>query len=471
MNKKFYAYRYLLADFLAAASSWTMFYIYRKTFVEPHIFGYKIPLELGPKFILGIIIIPLFWITLYYLSGFYRDPFHKSRLHEFGQTFIFSLVGVTILFFALILNDAIVSYKNYYTSFLVLFLFHFILTYVPRYIITTITNKKIRKKKITFNTLLVGSSNKAFEIYSELENPDSATGNKIIGFVPVGEGKKKQLDLYIPQLGSFNDLKNVVGQNNIEEVVIALESSEDQEINKIINVLHECNVSIKAIPDLHDILTGKVKIDSIYGAPLIHISRDLMPHWQTNLKRIIDVFFSILVLILLSPVILFIMTGIKVTSRGPVFFKQERIGRYGKPFIMYKFRSMVENAESNGPELTKKNDPRLTDFGRFLRKRKLDEIPNFWNVIKGDMSLVGPRPERQYFIDRIVKKAPHYVHLHKVKPGITSWGQVRFGYAESVDQMIKRLDYDLIYMENMSLFVDFQIIIYTLVKILKGKHV
>lgn len=471
MNKKYYAYRYLLADFLAAAASWTLFYTYRKIFVEPHIFGYKIPLDLGPKFILGVMIIPVFWITFYYLSGFYRDPFHKSRLNEFGQTFIISLVGVTILFFSLILNDAIVSYKNYYTSFLVLFLLHFFLTYTPRYIITTITTKRIKKRIITFNTLLVGSSNKSFEILTELENPDSITGNKIIGFIPVGEENKKQLDLYIPRLGEFADLKNIVKQNNIEEVVIALESSEHKEIYKIINVLHECNVSIKAIPDLHDILTGKVKIDTIYGAPLINISRDLMPHWQANLKRIIDIFFSILALLILSPLILFIMAGIKLTSRGPVFFKQERIGRYGKPFILFKFRSMLENAESNGPELTKKNDTRLTPFGRFLRKRKLDEIPNFWNVIKGEMSIVGPRPERQYFIDKIVKKAPHYVHLHKVKPGITSWGQVRFGYAENVEQMIKRLDYDLIYIENMSLFVDFQIIIYTLVRILKGRHV
>jgi exopolysaccharide biosynthesis polyprenyl glycosylphosphotransferase len=471
VNKKYYAYRYFLADFIAAASSWALFYIYRKTFIEPHIFGYEIPLDLGPKFILGIMIIPLFWVTLYYLSGFYRDPFHKSRLHEFGQTFIFSLVGVTILFFALILNDAIVSYKNYYASFLVLFSLHFTLTYIPRYIITTITTRKIKKRIITFNTLLVGSSNKAFEIYTDLDNPDSVTGNKIIGFVPVGEGKKKQLDLYIPQLGSFTDLKNIVRQNNIEEVVIALESSEHQEINKIINALHECNVTIKAIPDLHDILTGKVKIETIYGAPLINISRDLMPHWQANLKRIIDALVSILALILLSPLILFIMICIKVTTKGPIFFKQERIGHYGKPFILYKFRSMYEDAESNGPELTKKNDPRLTQFGHFLRRRKLDELPNFWNVLKGEMSLVGPRPERQYFIDKIVKKAPHYIHLHKVKPGITSWGQVKFGYAENVDQMIKRLDYDLIYIENMSLLVDFQIIIYTLVKIFKGKHV
>ena len=471
MNKKFYAFRYLITDIIASASSWSLFYIYRKTLVEPHLFGYKVPLDLGLNFLLGIIIIPIFWAGLYYLSGFYRDPFHKTRLNEFGQTFIFSLFGVTILFFALILNDEIVSYKNYYTSFLVLFSLQFILTYIPRYIITARTEKKIRKRLITFNTLLVGSSDKAFEVYSELERPESHSGNKIIGFVPVGNGIKNQLDLYIPQLGSFTNLKKIVRKNNIEEVIIALESSEHQEINSIINILHECNVVIKAIPDLHDILTGKVKLETIYGAPLITISRELMPHWQANLKRIIDILFSTLALAISSPLILFIIVAIKATSKGPIFLRQERIGRFGKPFLLYKFRSMYENAETNGPELTKKNDPRLTPFGRFMRRRKIDEIPNFWNVIKGEMSLVGPRPERQFFIDKIVKKAPYYVHLHKVKPGITSWGQVRYGYAENVEQMIKRLEFDLIYMENMSLYVDFQILIYTLVKIFSSRHV
>jgi exopolysaccharide biosynthesis polyprenyl glycosylphosphotransferase len=471
VKKKFYAFHYLLSDVITSACSWSLFYIYRKTLVEPHIFGYKIPLDLGPKFFMGIILIPIFWAGLYYLSGFYRDPFRKSRLNEFGQTFIFSLVGVTILFFALILNDAIVSYKNYYSSFLVLFLLQFLLTYIPRYIITTHTEKKIRKRIITFNTLIVGSSDKALEAYSELEDPASTSGNKIIGFVPVGGKTRNQLDLYIPQLGAFSNLKKIVRDNNIEEVIIALESSEHQEINRIINILHECNVIIKAIPDLHDILTGKVKLETIYGAPLITISRELMPHWQANLKRIIDVVFSIMFLLILSPLILFIIIGIKVTSKGPVFYKQERIGRYGKPFVLYKFRSMSENAETNGPELTRKDDPRLTTFGRFMRKRKIDEIPNFWNVIKGDMSLVGPRPERQFFIDKIVKNAPHYVHLHKVKPGITSWGQVRYGYAENVEEMVKRLEFDLIYIENMSLFVDFQILIYTFIKIFSSKHV
>ncbi len=471
MNKKLQALRYLFFDFIAAASSWALFYIYRKTFVEPQVFGYKIPLELGSRFILGIIIIPVFWCLLYYITGFYRNPFYKSRLNEFGQTFITSLLGVTILFFVLILDDIIVSYKNYYTSFITLFLIHFTLTYIPRFIITAITTSKIHRRIIGFNTLIVGSNEKAVEIYKDIENQEKSTGNKILGFIPVNNENETQLSNFIPQLGSLSDLSDIVNQYQIEEVIIALESSEHDSINRIMNILNECQVVIKAIPDLHDILTGKVKIETIYGIPLIRITHDLMPHWQLNVKRIIDLTFSIIALVILSPLTIFIIIGIKITSKGPVLIKQERMGRFGKPFILYKFRSMYKDAENNGPELTKKNDPRLTSFGRFLRKRKFDEIPNFWNVIKGEMSLVGPRPERQYYIDQIVEKAPHYAHLHKVKPGITSWGQVKFGYADDVHQMVKRLEYDLIYIENMSLFVDFQIIIYTLVTIIKGKNV
>ncbi|KPK80675.1 MAG: hypothetical protein AMS27_16410 [Bacteroides sp. SM23_62_1] len=471
MNKKVQALRYLITDLIAAALSWTLFYIYRKTFVEPQVFGYQIPLELGSRFTLGIIIIPAFWVLLYYLTGFYKNPYYKSRLNEFGQTFFCSLMGVTILFFALILDDIIVSYRSYYTSFLMLFLIHFTLTYIPRFIITAITTGKIHRRKIGFNTLIVGGNERALEIYQEIENQEKSTGNKIIGFVTVNEKNGTQLKGHILPLGSLADLKNVVDQYQIEEVIIALDSSEHDSINRIMNTLNECQVVIKAIPDLHDILTGKVKIETIFGTPLIRISHDLMPHWQINLKRIIDLTLSIIALVLLSPLTLFIVIGIKLSSKGPVLIKQERMGRFGKPFILYKFRSMYKDAEINGPELTKKNDARLTPFGRFLRKRKLDEIPNFWNVIKGEMSLVGPRPERQYYIDQIVEKAPHYAHLHKVKPGITSWGQVKFGYAENVDQMVKRLEYDLIYIENMSLFIDFQIIIYTLLTIIKGRNV
>jgi len=470
VNKKSLVIQYLLFDFISASLSWAIFYIYRKVEVEPQVFGYEIPFELGVKFYTGIIAIPLFWLTLYYLAGTYQDVIVKSRLRELGQTFILVLAGVIILFFALILDDVIVSYKDYYTSFLVLAGLQFILTYIPRITLTTIISKRVQQGRIGYNTLMIGSNELAVEIYHDIEQ-GNLPGGRIIGYINGDSTGEYKLEELTRHLGSIKDVKQIIEQYDIEEVIIALDMSEHEDISNIINTLGGCNVRIKAVPDIHDIVTGKVKVTTIFGTPLIQISHALLPIWQENLKRSIDVLFSILAMILLSPLTLFLIIGVKISSKGPVLHRQERIGRYGKPFTLYKFRSMHANAERNGPELSRINDSRLTNFGKFMRKRKMDEIPNFWNVLKGEMSLVGPRPERKYYIDQIVQRAPHYIHLHKVKPGITSWGQVKYGYAMNVDEMIKRLKYDLLYIENMSLFVDFQIMIFTILTLLRGRHI
>ena len=469
MNKKSLAILYLLFDFMAASLSWALFYIYRKQ-VEAQAFGYEIPFELGVKFYTGIVMIPLFWLTLYYLAGTYRDVILKSRLRELGQTFILVLTGVIILFFALILDDVIVSYKDYYTSFFVLAGLQFVLTYIPRITLTTIISKRVQQGRIGYNTLMIGCNERAHEIYQDIEQ-GQLLGGRIVGFINGDSSGENKLGELTRHLGSLKDVKQIIDENDIEEVIIALDMTEQEAIGNIINTLSECNVRIKAVPDIHDIVTGKVKVTTIFGTPLIQISHALLPIWQENMKRLVDVLFSSLALILLSPLILCLIVGVKFSSKGPILLKQERIGRYGKPFTLFKFRSMKADAERNGPELSRKNDSRLTSFGKFMRKRKLDEIPNFWNVLKGEMSLVGPRPERKFYIDQIVKKAPHYIHLHKVKPGITSWGQVKYGYAMNVDEMIKRLKYDLLYIENMSLFVDFQIMIFTILTLFRGRHI
>jgi exopolysaccharide biosynthesis polyprenyl glycosylphosphotransferase len=242
-------------------------------------------------------------------------------------------------------------------------------------------------------------------------------------------------------------------------------------INLIINKLVNVDVEIKAIPSLYDILTGRVRMSSILGTPLISVSHNPMPAWQQNVKTFLDRLIAAFALLISLPLCVFLAIGIKLTSKGPVFYSHERVGKYGKPFKIYKFRSMYVNAEKDGPELSSKSDDRITSFGRFMRRSRFDEIPNFLNVLKGDMALVGPRPERKHYIEQIIRTAPHYLHLLKVKPGITSWGQVKFGYAENVDQMIQRLKYDLIYLDNMSLFVDFKIIIYTVLIIIKRKGI
>jgi exopolysaccharide biosynthesis polyprenyl glycosylphosphotransferase len=471
MNKRLQTIKYLFFDFLSAALSWTLFYIYRKKVIETEIFGPDIPLEFTNRYYIGIILIPLLWIFLYYLSGYYKDIYRKSRLKEIWQTFAITITGSIFIFFILLLDDQIAHYKHYYNLFFSLTVIHFIVTYIPRFIITSITNHKIHTRKIGFNTIIIGSNKKAVEIYQKIENQKQSVGNKFVGFIYLEEKNSYPIEKYLPNLGPLKNIDQIIDNYAIEEVIIALETKEHKEIEKIINYIDQKKVVIKAIPSMYDILMGKVKMSHILSTPIIQISHNLMPTWQEHAKQAFDIIISLIVLMVFSPLFLFIAIGIKATSKGPIFYSHERIGRFGKPFTLYKFRSMYVDAEKNGPELSSKNDSRITPFGRFLRKTKLDELPNFWNVLKGDMSIVGPRPERKYYIDKIVEVAPHYLHLQKVKPGITSWGQVKYGYAEDVNQMVKRLKYDILYIENMSLYVDLKIIIYTLLTIFRGENI
>ena len=270
-------------------------------------------------------------------------------------------------------------------------------------------------------------------------------------------------------MGEIADLETVIQEGNIEEVIIALETDQHNKLSQILTIVENREITIWGIPDLYDFLSGMVKINTIYSSPLIKISNGLMPAWQENVKRLIDVTTSIVAMMILSPAYLALAVIIKSTSRGPVIYSQERAGKFGVPFTIYKFRSMYEEAEKDGPALSCKNDSRITPVGRFIRKTHLDEIPQFYNVLKGDMSLVGPRPERFYYIDQIVKKAPHYKLLHKLRPGITSWGQVKYGYASNVEEMLERLPYDMIYLKNISLYIDFKILIYTMINVFHGK--
>jgi exopolysaccharide biosynthesis polyprenyl glycosylphosphotransferase len=472
MNRNLQLLKYLLSDFISAIVSWSAFYFCRKYYLDTLQINSDVLETLSRQYIMGLFIVPFFWIFLYYITGSYKDVFRKSRLSEIWQTFGIAFIGTLFLFFFLNMGHGRFVYRSSsYSPFLNFFILHFVITYIPRLIITTITTYKVHHGEIGFNTLLIGSNTKAVDAFFEIINQKRGSGNKFIGFINVNNNIKSTLSNYIPHLGDLEDIREIITQKNVEEVIIAIETSEHDMINRIINKLIDANVVIKAIPSMYDILTGRVRMSSILGTPLISVSHNLMPVWQENFKNFIDYFISSLALIITSPVSIFLIIGIKFTSKGPIIYSHERIGQYGKPFIIYKFRSMYQGAEKNGPELSSKSDDRITPIGRLMRKSRLDEIPNFINVLKGEMSLVGPRPERKHFIDQIVQQAPHYLHLLKVKPGITSWGQVKYGYAENVDQMIQRLKYDLIYLDNMSLFVDFKIIIYTILTIIKRKGI
>ena len=252
-------------------------------------------------------------------------------------------------------------------------------------------------------------------------------------------------------------------------MIITVEKNERDLITTILQKLSDKEVNIKITPDTVDIISGALQTNNVMGVPLIDIHSGLLPSWQQNIKRAFDITISIIAFILLIPLFLYTVIRLKLSSKGPLFYSQERIGFKGRPFMMYKFRSMIINAEANGPQLSSENDERIIKWGKVMRKWRLDELPQLWNIIKGEMSLVGPRPERKFYIDQIVAIHPEYKYLYKVKPGLTSWGMVKFGYASSIDEMLQRMPYDLLYVENVSLPLDFTIMFYTVKIIFSGK--
>lgn len=438
---------YIAADILSAVAVWLLFLLFRWLVYEGRIFSADTVLI--PAFNLWrfMILYPIGCLVVYYLSGYYIRPLQQRPLQEALTTFMCACIISLGAFFIIIIDDSVDNYERYYVSLLVLLTLQFLLSWLPRLIITLIVQSADDGR---MNTVIIGDGKAAERLMKVLTEE-----RRVVAVLPTDK---------------IEEVHRLRKEKSVDEVIVALGKKEDeQELYRIINRLYPERVQISFPASVYDMLTGAARISNLEGEPLVTVTAPSMADWQMCFKRAFDVVSSAFSLLLLSPLMALIAVLVRVSSKGKVIYRQERIGKYGNPFYIYKFRTMVEDAEQDTPMLSAADDPRITPVGHWLRKYRLDELPQFWNILKGDMSVVGPRPERQYYIDKIAERAPYYCLLYKIRPGLTSWGPIRVGYTDTLDKMIQRLNYDIVYMENMSLRLDLKIMLFTIKVLVDGK--
>ncbi len=468
INQHIQRVKYVIGDFVSSSIAWLAYNCARYAMGAVHGSYATMGEFLGAKMVvLGQIFFPMLMMVTYLLSGYYNEVTRKSRVNEFFTTFWSAVVNALIIFFLALINDVILPRRFNYEMLLILWALLFFIVLAVRCIITNHTSRKIKNRQWSSKTLIVGAGSKAVAFVNRLNAMRQSLGYDVIGMVPIDGETAAPNDL--PHY-NIDNIKQVCSEHQVEELIVVPTQNDREAILNTINRLFDLRLPIRVTPDHVNVLLSQVRINNIQGEPLVDISGCNMSECEKNLKRLTDIIFSALALVLLSPLYLIVAIAIKMDSKGSVFYLQERVGRHNVPFRIIKFRSMVSDAEASGlPQLTQDDDPRVTRMGRFMRKYRIDELPQFWNVLKGDMSVVGPRPERQYYTDQIQRRVPSCALLHQVRPGLTSLGMVKFGYAKNIDEMIERLNYDLIYLENMSLINDLKIMIYTIKIVFTGR--
>ncbi|MEK7263124.1 MAG: sugar transferase [Bacteroidota bacterium] len=450
-------------DFICINLSWTLYYWFRmKSGIFPDVSL--------PDFWMPMFAVCAYWIILFFFFGLYRSWYTQSRLDELTDLFKTLSFGVLLLFFLIFIDDKGVGSPT--QSRLSIIVYWFMLNIFVgsgRLIVHSIQRKLLESGIGRRSSVIVGWSDKAKELYHSIKK-FPALGFNVIGFVTIHNENRESEHDGIPLLGNLQTIETIINTHKVKEILVALDSSEH---NKLLDVIASCNssdVQLKIIPDLYDIISGQARTNQIYGFPLIEIMPQLMQPWEIFFKRLLDISGAFLTLLITLPLTLIVAIAIKLSSRGNIFYMQERVGKDGKHFRIIKFRTMREDAEKNtGPVWAGKNDPRITLIGNFLRKTRIDEIPQLINVLEGDMSLVGPRPERPFFVEKLSHEIPLYSRRLKVRPGVTGWAQVKHKYDESVEDVKKKLEYDLYYIENMSLRLDIKILINTISVVLLGK--